>query len=68
MKMQAEHPFEMIQVYGGYFGTDISPVQSDVYTKTGEEGRFVITEVTDMSEIRPTGLKNCRNALRWVQR
>lgn len=39
----------MIQVYGGYFGTDISPVQSDVYTKTGEEGRFVITEVTDMS-------------------
>ncbi len=49
MKIQAEHPFEMIQVYGGYFGTDISPVQSDVYTKTGEEGRFVITEVTDMS-------------------
>jgi hypothetical protein len=33
MKIQAEHPFEMIQVYGGYFGTDISPVQSDVYTK-----------------------------------
>lgn len=49
MKIQAEHPFEMIQVYGGYFGTDISPVQSDVYTKAGEEGRFVITEVTDMS-------------------
>mgnify|MGYP000083100254 CR=1 FL=1 len=49
MKIQAEHPFEMIQVYGGYFGTDISPVQSDVYTKTGEEGRFVITEITDMS-------------------
>lgn len=49
MKIQAEHPFEPIQVYGGYFGTDISPVQSDVYTKTGEEGRFVITEITDMS-------------------
>lgn len=49
MKIQAEHPFEPIQVYGGYFGIDIGTSQSNVYTKAGEEGRFVVTEVTDMS-------------------
>ncbi len=49
MKIQAEHPFELIQVYGGYFGIDIGASQSNVYTKAGEEGRFVVTEVTDMS-------------------
>ena len=49
MKIQAEHPFEPIQVYGGYFGIDIGASQSNVYTKAGEEGRFVVTEVTDMS-------------------
>ena len=49
MKIQAEHPFELDQVYGGYFGNGIGTSQSNVYTKAGEEGRFVVTEVTDMS-------------------
>lgn len=49
MKIQAEHPFELDQVYGGYFGNGIGTDRSDVYTKAGEEGRFVMTEITDMS-------------------
>lgn len=49
MKIQAEHPFELDQVYGGYFGNGIGTSQSNVYTKVGEEGRFVMTEITDVS-------------------